>query len=82
MSTGDAGLQEGRALYEVVVRGPLSQRWVDWLGDMTVSAVVGTTQPETHLELGVTDQAALLGKLQKLHNLGLLLLQVKLSRLD
>jgi hypothetical protein len=68
-------------MYEVQLQGRLSQRWLDWLGDMTVVAVDEAGELwRTTAVLQVPDQAALLGQLQKLHNLGYPLLQIR--RLD
>ncbi len=67
--------------YEILVQGNISQRWVDWFGSMTILAEdqVGR-QRLTTAEVQVVDQAALLGQLQKLHNLGFSLLQVRRIR--
>lgn len=64
--------------FEILVQGTISQRWVNWFGCLTI-----LVQEEdgwrslTTVELQVADQGALLGQLQKLHNLGFSLLQVR-----
>jgi len=67
------------ATYLIQVQGWISERWVDWFDDMTITvrddedgAPAVTTLTGT-----VADQAALLGLLQKLYNLGFPLLLVR-----
>lgn len=64
--------------YEIQFQGTISQRWLGWLGGMTIQAVDEDEKISlTTVEVRVPDQAALLGQLQKLHNLGYSLLQIK-----
>ena len=64
--------------YEILVQGNISQRWVDWFGCMMILAEdEGNPLSLTTAEVHVADQSALLGQLQKLHNLGFSLLQVR-----
>jgi hypothetical protein len=63
--------------YEIQVQGQIGQRWVTWFDDMTVSVKGETDSAITTLAGVVTDQAALLGLLQKLYTLGLPLLHVE-----
>jgi len=63
--------------YEIQLQGLISQRWIDWFGNMQVTAEQSLAQePLTTVIVDVVDQSALLGLLQKLHNLGYPLLQV------
>ena len=67
-----------RSLYEIQFRGRISQRWADWLGDLTItSEVVVRDETVSTAAVEVADQGALLGTLQKMHNLGFSLLQIK-----
>ena len=62
--------------YEIRLQGQLSQRWIDWFGNMTM--IDDRQQPGTsRLFLEVVDQASLLGQVQKLHNLGYTLLEIR-----
>jgi hypothetical protein len=81
MAANQSSGQERQVVYAILLQGRLSQRWLDWLGDMTILAVdeAGNIS-RTTAELQVPDQAALLGQLQKLHNLGYQLLKIR--RLD
>jgi hypothetical protein len=77
--------QQGQpATYQIQVQGWISERWADWFDDMTitVSDEDDAGQPGGGLALTtltgiVADQAALLGLLQKLYNLGLPLLLIR-----
>ena len=62
-----------RAVYEIQVMGVLDQTWTDWFDGLRIS----TQGDETWLRGEVADQAALLGVLAKITNLGLTLLVVK-----
>lgn len=63
--------------YEIQLRGLISRRWIEWFGNMQVTAEQNLTrEPVTTIIVDVADQSALLGLLQKLHNLGYPLLQV------
>lgn len=62
--------------YEIRLQGQLSQRWIDWFGNMTM--IGDRQQPGTsRLFLEVADQSSLLGQVQKLHNLGHTLLEIR-----
>lgn len=64
--------------YEIQVQGNISRRWVDWFGGMIILAVdEDGPRTLTTAAIHVPDQAAMLGQLQKLHNLGFSLLQVR-----
>jgi hypothetical protein len=64
----------GPALYRIRVRGCIAPRWEQWLDGMRIEP--GMQPDETALTGCLVDQAALLGLLQKLANLGLTLLEV------
>jgi hypothetical protein len=59
--------------YAIRVAGHLDQRWADWFDGLTLTRQDDGT---TVLEGPVVDQAALHGLLQKIGDLGLLLLSV------
>jgi hypothetical protein len=62
------------ALYEIKVKGHLDQSWSCWLDGLTIEA---QAQGETLLTGPVRDQAALHGLLNKIRDLGLLLLSME-----
>jgi hypothetical protein len=64
--------------YQIRIEGKLGERWTGWFAGMTVAAeeAVGGI-PITTLTGRLADQAALLGILYKLHNLGLDIVQLK-----
>ena len=64
--------------YQIQVQGHVSQRWADWFGNMIILGEDVVDQMEfSTITIEVVDQSALLGSLQKLHNLGYSLLEVK-----
>ncbi len=63
--------------YEIEVQGHIGERWAHWFDDMLVTARDEAQSARTTLTGTVTDQAALLGLLQKLYMLGLPLLLVR-----
>ena len=66
-------LYESPSFYRIQVKGSLNESWSDWLDGFTVSQEDGKT-----LLVGqVIDQAALLGILAKINDLGLVILSVK-----
>ena len=62
------------ALYQIKVRGHLDPSWSCWLHGLTIEP---QDQGETLLTGPVRDQAALHGLLNKIRDLGLLLLSVE-----
>ncbi len=62
------------ALYEIKIKGHLDQSWSGWLHGL---AIEPQAQDETLLTGPVRDQAALHGLLNKIRDLGLLLLSVE-----
>ena len=70
--------QQGQTIYEIQVQGTISQRWLNWLDGIAIVHVEDTGSfAVTTAKVSVPDQAALLGNLQKLHNLGFSLMQVR-----
>ncbi len=68
--------QPGR--YEIKVPGRLDKGWSEWFEGMTITAEGGGDDPTITTLTGiVTDEAALLGLLDRLYSLGLRLLSVK-----
>jgi len=60
-------------LYEIRLKGHLNDRWVSWLGDVTISL---EDDGNTLLTCPVIDQAALHGLLKRVRDLGMPLLSV------
>ncbi len=56
---------------KIRIKGMLKQDWSDWLGGLIVSS---QTNEETVLSGQITDQAMLLGLLNRIHGLNLQLL--------
>lgn len=66
------------AYYQVQVKGALDPRWSEYVGGMQIVSNVGTdNKVVTTLSGELIDQAALLGVLNHLYNLGLPLLLVE-----
>ena len=64
--------------YRIRIHGQLGASWANWLGDMAITARQVTGQePVTTLTGEVTDQAALLGVLNTLYDMGFPLLKVE-----
>jgi hypothetical protein len=63
--------------YQIQVQGRLSQAWADYLGSMEVSVSGERGQAVTTLVGRVKDQAALMGLLNSLYDLGFSLLSVE-----
>jgi hypothetical protein len=64
--------------YQIQVQGWISERWRDWFDEMTITR--DQTSEGVHITTLtgiVSDQAALLGLLQKLYTLGFPLLLVR-----
>ena len=60
-------------VYEIRVRGHLSEQWQDWFDGMTIERAADGT---SRIYGSVTDQAALHGLLRKVRDLGLTLISV------
>ncbi|MFN8490246.1 MAG: hypothetical protein U0350_21845 [Caldilineaceae bacterium] len=68
------------AIYSVCVRNILDEGWVRALEVKAIATHRHYTEPpRTILTLQLADQAALLGLLNRLHNMGLTLLSVELG---
>ncbi len=65
----------GSALYRIRVQGVIATRWEQWLDGMAITPA--DAPGETLLTGAIVDQAALLGLLQKLGNLGLRLVELQ-----
>ncbi len=64
--------------YRICVEGWIAERWKDWFNGMAITLEGGEGTPATSTLQGVVaDQAALLGLLLNLYNLGLPLLIVE-----
>jgi len=64
------------AVYHIRVQGWIGTRWEQWLDGLAITPA--DAPGETLLIGALVDQAALLGLLQKLHNLGLRLLELRM----
>ena len=65
--------------YEIRLKGTLAQRWSRWFGGMNITIGI---DGNTLLTGAVVDQAALHGVLDKVRDLGLVLLEVKMISQD
>jgi hypothetical protein len=63
------------ALYRIRVKGHLGQEWSEWFEGLTIT---WDEHDDTMLSGRIVDQAALYGILNKIRDLGLLLLEVRL----
>ncbi len=64
--------------YEIKVPGRLDEGWSEWFEGMTITVEGGADCPTITTLTGiVTDEAALLGLLDRLYSLGLRLLSVR-----
>ncbi len=71
------GMQQ-RSAYRICVEGWIAARWKDWFNGMAITQEGGEgTLATSTLQGVVSDQAALLGLLQNLYNLGFPLLTVE-----
>ena len=69
--------QDNPTTYRIQVQGSLDQRWADYLGGMHISVNREIEPPVTTLSGQVLDQAALMGVLNGLYDLGFSLLYVE-----
>jgi len=64
--------------YQIRVQGELDPRWLDYFAEMTIEKEACPDGTQITLLTGIcVDQAAVQGLLQKLYNLGFLLLSVE-----
>jgi hypothetical protein len=66
-------VQDEPVLYEIRLKGHLSDRWAGWFGEVTIGVEEDGT---TRLTCPAIDQAALYGLLKKVRSLGMPLLSV------
>ena len=66
-------VQDEPAIYEIRLKGHLTDRWAGWFGDVAIGLEEDGT---TRLTCPVIDQAALYGLLKKVRSLGMPLLSV------
>ena len=64
------------AFYRIEVQGDLSPSWSDYLGGLDISIKNEQGNPHTILQGELLDQAALMGVLDSLYNLGYLILEI------
>jgi hypothetical protein len=64
-------------IYEIHVEGHLADHWSDWFEGLTIH---NDPNGETILSGLITDQAALLDVITKIHNLNLILISVNRSQ--
>lgn len=65
--------QEGAGLYEIRLKGHLTDRWADLLGNITIKL---EDDGITLISLQVLDQAALHGLLKRVRDIGMPLLSI------
>jgi len=65
--------------YEICIQGMLSDNWSDWLDGLTIKS---QSDNETTLYGYLTDQAALLGVLTRIHTLNLNIISVQKEKRD
>jgi hypothetical protein len=64
------------AFYHIKIQGDLSPKWSDYLGGLDISVTNEPGGPQTILEGELQDQAAAMGVLDSLYNLGYLILEI------
>ena len=74
MVTEPEQLHATQQKYEIIIDGLLDQHWATWLHTLQMDHI---DEHRTRLTGYLRDQAALFGVLQKLHNMGLLLVSVR-----
>ena len=69
--------------YTIHIEGSISEGWMRWFGNMSYAGerAVGSADG-TVLQIAVPDQGAMLGALQKLHNLGYTVAEVRMLVTD
>lgn len=66
-------------IFQITVRGKLSEDWKEWFNGMLISAESSSHQnPTTTLNCRVRDQAELIGIINWLHNMNLTIEKVSL----
>ncbi len=69
-------MTQSAARYEIEVEGYLDERWSEWFGELKI-AHSEANRAVTILTGEIPDQAALYGVLDRMRDLGLVLLSVK-----
>ena len=69
-------MTQAAARYEIEVEGYLDERWSEWFGEMEI-AHTEANGAVTILTGEISDQAALYGVLDRMRDLGLVLVSVK-----
>jgi len=64
------------ACYRIKVQGTLGPSWSDYLGGLDISVKDEQGSPHTILEGELLDQAALMGVIDSLYNLGYMILEI------
>ncbi|MGK7312954.1 MAG: hypothetical protein ACN0LA_12020 [Candidatus Longimicrobiales bacterium M2_2A_002] len=72
MDAHDRGRGDGEIVYRLEVEGRIGPRWRDWFDADSVR----TADDRTILEVRVTDQSELYGRLRRIHDLNLRLIAV------
>ena len=62
--------------YQIKIAGRLSENWSDWIDEMEIQFEADTSGFTTTALTGTVDQAALIGLLRQLYNLGFPLISV------
>jgi hypothetical protein len=70
------------AIYRIQIQGALGGHWADYLGGLDISTDEELRPPVTTLSGQVIDQAALIGIINGLYDLGYPLLSVKYESLS
>lgn len=73
-------IREQSSVYEIQVRGVISQHWLAYMGDLQMEVEGESSWATTTLTGTMIDQAELHGLLQKLYSLGLTILKVELLK--
>ena len=68
--------------YQIKIAGQPSENWSDWLGQTDIQIETDSLGLVTTILTGIFDQAALLGLLRNLYNLGYPLISVNCVKAD
>ena len=64
----------GGCVYEIHVKGHIPDRWSEWFDGLAIRCL---EEEETILTGALSDQAALMGVLSKIHSLNLMLVSIR-----
>jgi hypothetical protein len=70
MNIDPSSIERRSLCYEIQLQGRISLRWLNWFEDMDLLKEKQRNTTASSVAIRVADQGALLGALQKLHNLG------------